>query len=251
MPTAPTRGPGPSDGAVVVTLGLAAAAWALLVVGSVVGSETLVAHHEVVEGERPLLVGVAAFVPAWSVMVGAMMLPSTLPVVGAYGRLTRDRPHHRRSLGAFLGAYLVVWLAFGLVALAGDVGLHALAHRWAWLEHHPSVVTAGVFAVAGVVQLLPVTRRCLGECRDPARLVTRGGGAGAGAWRVGVHHGVACLGATWALMLLMFAVGLHHLAWVVLLTGVLVAEKVLPGGLRLVPVIGAVLLGAAVVVAAT
>lgn len=251
MPTAPIRGLGPTDRAVAVTLGLAAAAWALLVVGSVVGGEALVSHHEVVEGERPLLLGVAAFVPAWSLMVGAMMLPSTVPVVGAYARLTGDRPHHGRALGAFLAAYLLVWLGFGLVALAGDVGLHELTHRWEWLEQHPSAVTAGVFGVAGVVQFLPVTRRCLDECRDPVRLLTRGGGAGAGAWRVGVHHGVACLGVTWALMLLMFAVGLHHLVWVALLTAVIVAEKVLPGGCRLVPLVGAVLLGAAVVVAAT
>jgi predicted metal-binding membrane protein len=60
---------------------------------------------------------------------------------------------------------------------------------------------------------------------------------------------VACLGAGWALMLLMFALGVHSLTWTLLLTGVLVAEKVLPGGTRLASLVGATLVVAGAVAA--
>lgn len=253
MSTASAPGLGHADRAVVVTLVLAAAAWALLLAGAVLGGESIVSHHAVLEGDHALAPAVGAFAVGWAVMVGAMMLPSTVPVVGAYARLTADRPGRQRALAAFLAAYTAVWMGFGLAALAGDAGLHALVHRAAWLEQHPSVIPAGIFVAAGVAQLLPVTRRCLDECRDPVRLLTRDGGAtvDGGAWATGVRHGVACLGATGALMLVMFAVGLHHVLWVAALTAVLVAEKTMRGGQRLLPVVGVALVATGVGVAVT
>jgi predicted metal-binding membrane protein len=146
-------------------------------------------------------------------------------------------------VSVFIAAYVTVWVGFGGAALAMDTGVHRIVHVWPWLEERPFLV-AGALLLAGACQFLPVTRRCLAACRDPAGLVARSGGLGAGAWRVGIRHGVACLGATWALMLLMFAVAVHSLAWMALLTGVLAAEKLLPGGVRLASYVGVPLLAA-------
>lgn len=228
----------PGRAGVPAVAGVAVAAWALLIAGQAVGLEGVLSHDEILEyGTRPLPTAILIFVLAWQVMIGAMMLPTALPAVGAFSRLAGGRPRPRAGLAVFLGAYFAVWTGFGLAALSFDAGLHALTDTWGWLGDRPFLIAPAVFLLAAVYQFLPVKRRCLAACREPALLLADCR-AGEGAWRSGLRHALACLGSNWPLMLVMFAVGTHALWWIGLLTLVLVAEKVLPGWRWTVPGVG-------------
>ena len=109
----------------------------------------------------------------------------------------------------------------------------------------PGVVTgaAGILMVAGAFQFSSLKESCLDACRTPMQFLGRFYGRGLGAaWRLGVRHGLFCLGCCWALMLTMFAVGVGSLAWMVGLTGIMLIEKTTRHGKRLAPIIGAGLL---------
>jgi predicted metal-binding membrane protein len=62
------------------------------------------------------------------------------------------------------------------------------------------------------------------------------------ALRLGLHHGIFCIGCCWSLMLLMFTVGMGNLGWMLLLGAVMAVEKNLPWGRRLSAPLGIVLL---------
>ena len=151
--------------------------------------------------------------------------------------------HPRLARLAFVAAYFAVWTGFALVALAGDAGLHRLAHRWPWLHERPWLVGGAVLLLAGGFQFSPLKERCLRQCRSPFGFLQRHYRRGVGAaWALGARHGLFCLGCCWALMLVMVAVGVGHLAWMAGLTGVMVIEKTSRWGRRLAPAVGALLL---------
>ncbi|HEX6499558.1 MAG TPA: DUF2182 domain-containing protein [Micromonosporaceae bacterium] len=206
--------------AVLVTTGIAVAAWAAVVVLHTTGHHHLATHQEVFESPNPSG-ELAAFFAAWLLMVAAMMLPTVLPVV-------RSLP---TGAVRFLVGYVAAWTGFGVVALAGDTAVHRLVDSWAWLGDHPQLVAAGVLLAAGIYQLSPLKRHHLDNVRR----------AGAGR-----RYTASCLACCGGLMLVMFAVGVGSLGWMVVLTAAMITEKVLPAGYRLARVLGAALVGAAV-----
>jgi len=230
---------------------VAGACWLLLTLASTTGGLDLVQHHGVVaaltQGSRPAVLVLAGFTAAWLIMVAAMMLPTTVPMVRLFTVVSarQDRPNRVRAL--FLGAYFAVWLGFAFAALAGDVAVGALVDRWSWLRDRPSLVLAGALTLAGAFQFSSLKRRCLTVCRDPRAMLfahyRRGPG---GAWALGVRHAKSCLGCCWALMLVMFAVGAGSLGWMLGLTAVMIAEKTTRWGARLAAPIGVILLYVAV-----
>lgn len=228
---------------------VAAAAWGVLLTGYALGREGLISHDVVLEsGEVSLPLAVGLFVAAWQVMIAAMMLPTTVPAVHTFARragVNGGGPWVH--VAVFLAAYFVIWTAFGVIALTGDAAVHTLAHSWEWLDRRPALVTAAVLGAAGIYQFLPVKARCLARCRNPDDFLGGDGGR-TGAWSIGIHHGIACLGSSWALMLVMFGVGVHALWVILVLTIVLVAEKTTSVGARAVPVVGAALIAAAVAI---
>ena len=89
---------------------------------------------------------------------------------------------------------------------------HWLVDHWFWLDTHSWVIGASTFAVAGVFQFSPLKGRCLKQCRSPFSFFVRYYHKGAGgAWRLGLRHGLFCLGCCWALMLIMFGLGVGSL----------------------------------------
>ena len=103
---------------------------------------------------------------------------------------------------------------------------------------------------AGVYQLTPIKRACLSQCRSPAVLLARYWRPGAlGAFRMGVQHGVFCLGCCWFLMLLLFVGGVMNVWWIAGLAVYVALEKLTPAGGRLSLITGAVLAGSGVVLA--
>ena len=227
-----------------------AAAWAAAIAAQFAGVAALAHHDALLTGDRPpLALAVLVAVLAWQVMIAAMMLPSSLPLVRMYSRATERAPQRGRSMAAFIGGYALMWSAFGFAAFCFDAGIHAAVNSSSWLEHHDWWIGGSVLALAGAFQFTSLKDACLDKCRHPAQFLMRYYERGpAGGFRLGARHGLFCVGCCWALMLVMFAAGVASLIWMALLTAVMIHEKTRPAGARAVPVTGVALLGAASVV---
>jgi predicted metal-binding membrane protein len=226
---------------------LVVAAWTLAGLSVLTNQSYLINHHYLLEESHlPLLAALVVFLACWQVMTVGMMLPSSMPMVYMMAHAGRQQRRPYVVAGVFLAGYAVVWTAFALLAFLADTQIHWLAHHWLWLDTNSWAIGATTFAVAGVFQFSPLKGRCLKQCRSPFAFFVRYYRHGiGGAWRLGVRHGAFCLGCCWALMLVMFGIGVGSLVMMALLTSVMVIEKIYPGGQRLSPVIGIVLLGLA------
>ena len=187
--------------------------------------------------------GLAAFVPVWTLMMAAMMLPSVTPTATLYARTMRRNRAVR--IAGLVAGYLAVWGAAGLPA-------YGLAWLTGWLAgKHPSaahVVAVAVFAVCGIYQLSSPKGRCLAHCRSPLGLLLHYGSYRGRLrdLRVGAHHGGYCLGCCWALMVILVAVGAMNVAVMVGLAAVVLIEKVSPRGPAISRLVGATALALAV-----
>jgi predicted metal-binding membrane protein len=188
---------------------------------------------------------IALLVAGWVVMVIAMMLPTSLRLIGLFHRMTCQRPDRVQLVCLVLAGYVLVWTFFGVVAVCGDGMLHEAVERSAWLAAHAWLIGASIFGVAGLYQFTPLKYYCLDKCRSPVSFLMthwQGRHDRYQAWRLGVRHGLFCLGCCWSLMLLMFAVGMGNLGWMLLLGAVMAIEKNLPWGRRVSAPLGVVLL---------
>jgi predicted metal-binding membrane protein len=185
---------------------------------------------------------------AWVLMIAAMMLPTTYPVLGIFRVSTRSRADGRRLLALVLAGFFCAWFLFGLLAHALDGAVAWLGGRNGWLLEHGWAAGALVLAAAGLFQFSALKYRCLEQCRTPFAFVAsrwRGRSPAREAFGIGLDHGVFCVGCCWALMLCMFVVGTGSLGWMLALGALMAVEKNLPGGARLRAPIGLGLLGAA------
>jgi predicted metal-binding membrane protein len=189
---------------------------------------------------------------AWVLMIAAMMLPTTLPLVDSFERMTQQRSDGAGLLGLVALGYVAVWGVFGLAAHGADAGLRALVAQSAWPSDRARWLGIAVIAMAGAFQFSALKYRCLDKCRTPLSFVIEhwhGAAPQREALALGAHHGPFCVGCCWALMALMFAVGSGSLGWMLLLALVMAVEKNLPWGRRLSAPLGAALLGWAAVLA--
>jgi predicted metal-binding membrane protein len=203
--------------------------------------------HEAIAGVGGLgYAGLAAFfIAAWLLMTVAMMLPTAFPLVLLFQRLTRSRPNAGRVTTMLLLGYLLTWGVFGAAAHTADLGVHTAIARSHWLADQSWAIGAGTFVVAGAYQFTPLKYYCLDKCRSPFSFIVehwRGQSPIVEAFRLGVHHGVFCVGCCWSLMLLMFAVGAGNVGWMLALGSVMAIEKNLPWGRRLSTPLGVLLL---------
>jgi predicted metal-binding membrane protein len=201
------------------------------------------------------LAGLTAFVVVWAVMMVAMMLPAVAPVILLYrtivGKQQADGVAFVSTWILVVG-YVLVWTAVGagvytLVHLAG-----AIAGRLGATETQPwgPLVLGAILVVAGLYQFTPLKHVCLGQCQSPFGFIMGHWRDGRwGALRMGVAHGLFCVGCCWALFAVLVAAGVMSLAWMLLLTLVVFAEKVLPLGRRTAQGVGTALLVLGVLVA--
>jgi predicted metal-binding membrane protein len=232
---------------------VAGLSWTATVLLILVGDAKVANHDYIFEHSTlPWPGRIAAFLLIWMVMISAMMLPTTVRMARLAATVTARAPHPAPARAALASSYLAVWAGFGLVALAGDRSIHYTVDHWPWLSQHTGVILAGTLGLAGAFQFSSLKDRCLTECRDPAAMLWRHYGRGPRkAWRLGLAHAMNCLGCCWAMMLLMFAVGVGGLFWMLLLTALMVAEKTTRWGRRLVVPLGLCLLAAAAVIGTT
>jgi predicted metal-binding membrane protein len=109
-----------------------------------------------------------------------------------------------------------------------------------------SVLFSGLLLIAvGLYQLTPLKNACLRHCQAPAAFIAAHWRPGVvGAWRMGLSHGVYCVGCCAALMLLLFVGGVMNLVWIVALTLIVAVEKFAPFGALTAKVVAAALVAA-------
>lgn len=193
---------------------------------------------------------VLVFAGSWLVMIGAMMLPTVVPMVRLFTVVSARGPRPTTTHAAFLAGYVALWMAFALIALTAATAIQAALEQWTWLGIRPHWILAGMLAIAGAFQFSLLKDRCLTQCRDPKAFLflhyRRGMRAG---WALGLRHGLSCLGCCWALMLVMFGTGVGNLLAMLLLTAVMLAEKTTRWGKQAARPVGVVLLLMALMIA--
>jgi predicted metal-binding membrane protein len=190
------------------------------------------------------------FLLLWLVMMAAMMFPSVAPMAVVWIRSVAARPTTRKrvvGVASFLAGYLLAWEVFGVAVYAVLLGAGRLAEgapdaaRWAGVT---------IFAVAGVYQLTPLKDSCLRHCRTPVgSLFHYASYKGSGRdLRVGMHHGLYCVGCCWGLMIVLVAVGTMNAPAMASLAGLILIEKVWRHGPAFSRSVGVLLLVVAAIV---
>jgi predicted metal-binding membrane protein len=148
-------------------------------------------------GNATRLGSFASFLTQWVTMMAAMMLPGAVPAVAQHAHANA----RVRSPLEFIGPYLGVWTLVGL-------GVFAL------YRPHGSVAAGAVAIATGVYELTPLKRRCRRGCRESVRS--------------GLEFGLYCVGSSIGLMVMLVALGVMSIAWMSVITAVVLAQKLLP-----------------------
>jgi predicted metal-binding membrane protein len=240
-----------------ILIGLLAAmvllAWyALWVWGdSAYGHVLLHGYRHPSTGSQNAVLFAAIFVGSWTLMTIAMMLPTSIPLIVLFHRMVRDRNYAIWLVTILLCGYVGTWAFCGVLLQLANSALQAGFAHVSWLGA-PWISGAVILTIAGLYQFSSLKYACLDKCRSPLSFITsrwQGGNESAQSLRIGVEHGLFCVGCCWSLMALMFLVGTGNLIWMLLLGAVMALEKNLPWGHRLSAPLGWILLTAAVAVA--
>jgi predicted metal-binding membrane protein len=167
-------------------------------------------------------------------MIG-MMLPSAAPMILTFATVNASRRARAQPwvpTALFAEGYVLAWGGFSIAATLAQWGLESVALVSPMAMSVTSARLGGVlFLAAGLYQLTPLKRACLIACRSPFDfVVNRWRDGAAGALRMGLEHGLSCLGCCWVLMALLFVFGAMNLVWVALLAVAVLVEKLLPFG---------------------
>lgn len=215
---------------------LAGAAWAVL------------AWQGAGAGEMSLTMGMSAplFIALWIVMMVAVMFPTAAPMILMFARIHNTRRQRGQNFvptWIFTSAYLLVWSVTGIFAYAIAVAGDAVADESTWVMDNAPRLGGGLLIVAGTYQLTPLKDICLSKCRTPVSFIVSFWKDGyAGSFRMGIQHGVFCLGCCWLLFLILFPLGMMNVAVLGLITALIFAEKSLPIGRHIARLAAATLL---------
>lgn len=181
------------------------------------------------------------FLGFWLVMMSAMMLPSAAPMITTYAMLSKQRYVHNQFFPPtliFLSGYLIVWTSFGVLGYLVNPLLSILPTILPTMQNAVLLVPV-VLVLAGIYQLTPLKYACLSHCRTPLGFILHHWREGkAGALRMGIDHGLYCVGCCWALMAILVIVGAMNLVWMALLTLAIFIEKVDRRGLIFAKIAG-------------
>jgi predicted metal-binding membrane protein len=167
----------------------------------------------------------------WGAMTFAMMLPTAAPMTLAYTQIAETAAaKHERVVSplVLVAGYVAIWLGFAAVATGLQWALGRLALLDAAFATSSGLFAGAIFLGAGAYQFSTLKLACLTQCQRPlpfflAHWSTLPGDV----FRLGLRQGLYCLGCCWAMMLVMFAVGVMNVVWMVLLGVVMGVEKVM------------------------
>jgi predicted metal-binding membrane protein len=176
----------------------------------------------------------ALYVVLWGVMMVAMMLPAMTPIVGLFCTIAKRKQEQGLSFTpawVFVAGYVTLWTLTGSIGYAADVAIQSLPAQFPALRLYGMVIGGLTLVGAGIYQLTPLKYLCLSQCRSPLGFLLGSWRDGyGGAFRMGLEHGLYCLGCCWSLMTVLFVVGTMNLVWMGLLSAVIFTEKSVPYG---------------------
>lgn len=198
---------------------------------------------------------ISLFTASWTAGMAAMMFPAITPMVLMYNRLVINRKNNRDRQSSvtiqeekegetisstlpslrvilFVGSYLLVWALTGIVLLLGWSAVMNSTIMTTGNTVFIQYLYGSLLIVAGAYQFTPLKRICIGYCESPMSFFMRRWRDGAsGAFKMGVYHGIYCLGCCWAYFLLMVALGWMNLLWMGLFAGIIFGEKIWSRGI--------------------
>jgi predicted metal-binding membrane protein len=176
-----------------------------------------------------------------------MMLPSATPILLLFARVNRKEKSGGRPYvptAAFAAGYLAAWGGFSALAAGLQWELERLGLLSSMMVPTNVWLGGAILIAAGAWQLTPIKNVCLRHCRSPLSFLANRWRAGRlGAFRMGLKHGVYCLGCCWFLMGLLFFGGVMNLYWIFGLAMFVLIEKTVPMGRWLARAAGVGLVG--------
>ncbi|TPK95219.1 DUF2182 domain-containing protein [Mesorhizobium sp. B2-4-12] len=233
---------------VALLIAIAAAAWAMLVWQQTGIDMPMEMKTPTMGMNAPL------FLAVWIIMMTAMMFPTAAPMILTFHQVQAGRQGRGEtfvSTWVFMGGYMLVWGAAGVLVFAGAAGAEKIATHTGMSAATASRIGGVLLIIAGAYQLSPLKDLCLAKCRTPMSFILTSWRDGHwGAVRMGWEHGLFCLGCCWLLFLALFPLGIMNIAAMAMLTLLIFAEKTFPAGERIAKLSGTALLlyGAAVLV---
>lgn len=180
----------------------------------------------------------------WAVMMGAMMLPSAIPMLIVYRRFAAIKdPGTGNSRHWFLLAYILTWTLFSAAATGTQWGFQRVGVLSPMLRLQDHLVAGVILAAAGIFQFTPIKAACLNKCRTPLGFMLTDWRPGrGGAFRMGLNHGKYCVGCCWAMMMVLFVGGVMSLTTIAALSSIVLVEKLVPRGEVIAKIGGAILI---------
>lgn len=188
----------------------------------------------------------------WTVMMIGMMFPAAAPVLLAFSAIQarkRAQTLPYVPVSVFTGAYMLVWVAYGAVALSLAAGLDSLAASSGWLLSSWPRISGALILAAGIYQFTPYKSICLHHCRSPMGFLMEHWRDGwFGAFSMGLRHGLYCAGCCWLLFVILVPLGIMNLVAMGVVTVLVFAEKTLPRGDRIAAAAGVLLTSLGIIV---
>jgi len=177
--------------------------------------------------------GISIVALMWGAMTLAMMLPSAAPMIMTYAGIADTAARKNESIVspfALAAGYTAVWLVFAVLAALIQTVLTQATLLDTSMNSASGFFSGAIFIGAGLYQFSPIKHACLTRCQQPfpfffANWAT----TPSGVFRLGVKQGLYCLGCCWAMMLVMFAVGVMNVVWMAGLGMLMTIEKLLAG----------------------
>jgi predicted metal-binding membrane protein len=188
---------------------------------------------------------VVLFIAGWSVMTVAMMLPTTLPIIAFFHRISSQHKNRILLLILVLLGFIGTWLVFGILIFIQIKILTLFISTRPVLSSYSWTFAPLVILFAGLFQFSSLKYKCLDKCRSPLSFVMEHWQGSRDKWnalRLGIDHGIFCIGCCWALMLLMFVVGYGSLFWMLVLALVMGIEKNVRWGRKISKPVGFILI---------
>jgi predicted metal-binding membrane protein len=169
----------------------------------------------------------------WCAMTLAMMLPSAAPMILTYAEIADTAASKgERIVSPFVlaGGYATIWICFSLLVSIAQLACMRAGLLEAGMKSASGLFSGALLVMAGAYQFFGLKHACLTQCQRPfpfffANWAT----TPARVFRLGLKQGVYCVGCCWAMMLVMFAVGLMNVVWMAVLGIVMTTEKMLTG----------------------
>jgi len=222
-------------------------------------------------------ISILLFTASWTVGMAAMMFPAISPMVLLYNRLIKNGDYdngdsnykekdkvssafviekrekntskhsffinYSFKILLFVNAYLLIWILTGIaLLLVWSVIMNTLITS-GFRTNQLDVIYGVLLIISGAYQFSPLKTKCIGYCESPLSFFMRRWKSGKmGAIKMGIYHGIYCLGCCWPYFLLMVALGWMNLIWMGLFSTIIFAEKIWSRGLLVARIGGIVLM---------